>query len=181
MVSKNKKKQQAPRRTIPTILFVGEGKTEVAFIKHLKALYQPERRPPVRIDTADGHDAGRILRTALKRSEIEQRDAIICLFDLDKDLPKGDLQKAKTKKFILIGAQPCIEGFMLDVLEKPKPHLTHDCKHKMHPFLGNKETAPSSYQIFTKALLENRRKTLADLDLILTLQKPETLSLFNDL
>lgn len=73
MVRKSNKNQRAIRRTKPTILFVGEGKTEVAFIKHLKSLYQPERSPPVRVDTQDGHDAGQILRTTLKRSNTEAR------------------------------------------------------------------------------------------------------------
>jgi len=169
MVRKANKTKQAARRTKPTVLFVGEGKTEVAFIKHLKLLYQIDRNPPVRVDTQDGHDAGQILRTALKRSDIEERDAFVCLFDLDKALPKGDLIKAKRKKFVLIGAEPCIEGFMLDILEETRPHSTRDCKNKMHPMLGGKETNLNSYGIFTKALLEQRRKTLPVLERILRL------------
>ncbi len=167
MARQSSKVKREPRRTKPTVLFVGEGKTEVAFIKHLKALYQAERNPPVKVDTQDGHDAGRVLRTALKRSETEARDAIVCLYDLDKALPVGDLKKAKAKKFVLIGAQPCIEGFMLDILGKARPHQTRGCKHKMHPFLGGKETDPKSYALFTRELLEQRRHDIDDLDLIL--------------
>jgi hypothetical protein len=164
-----KKSKRAARRTKPTVLFVGEGKTEIAFVKHLKSLYQPERSPPVRIDTQDGHDAGQILRTTLKRSNSEVRDTFVCLYDLDKALPVGDLVKARRKKFVLIGSEPCIEGFMLDVLNKTRPHLTRDCKHKMHPLLGGKETDPESYKLFTKVLLEQRREVMANLDLILRL------------
>lgn len=169
MVRKSNKNKRAVRRTKPTILFVGEGKTEVAFIKHLKSLYQAERFPPVRVDTQDGHDAGQILRTALKRSDTEARDAIVCLYDLDTALPVGDLNKANRKKFVLIGSQPCIEGFMLDILETARPHSTKGCKHKMHPMLGGKETDPSSYRLFTKEILQRSRQLLADLDLILRL------------
>lgn len=167
MVRKSNKNKRVARRTRPTILFVGEGKTEVAFIKHLKSLYQPERSPPVRVDTQDGHDAGRILRTALKR--LESWDAIVCLYDLDKALPIGDLNKAKRKKFVLIGSEPCIEGFMLDILEQARPHLTRDCKHKMHTMLGGKETDHNSYRLFTIEILEQRRLLLPNLDLILRL------------
>ncbi len=169
MVRKSNKNKREVRRTKPTILFIGEGKTEVAFIRHLKSLYQAERSPPVRVDTQDGHDAGRILRTALRRSETEARDAIVCLYDLDKALPTGDLNKAKRKKLVLIGSQPCIEGFMLDILDKARPHLTRDCKHKMHPLLGGKETDHNSYRRFTREILEQRRLLLPNLDLILRL------------
>lgn len=171
MVRKSNKNKRATRQTKPTILFVGEGKTEVAFIKHLKSLYQPERSPPVRVDTQDGHDAGNILRTALRRPDTEARDAIVCLYDLDTVLPVGDLKKAEDKKFVLIGAEPCIEGFMLDILGKERPHSTKNCKHKMHPMLGGKgkETDPNSYKIFTKKILEKSRLRLPNLDLILSL------------
>ncbi|KAF3978907.1 MAG: hypothetical protein HFP76_10565 [Methylococcales symbiont of Iophon sp. n. MRB-2018] len=171
MAGKSNKNKRETRRTKQTILFVGEGKTEVAFIKHLKSLYQPERSPPVRVDTQDGGDAGKILPTALKRPNTEARDAIVCLYDLDKDLPVEYLKKAKDKKFVLIGAKPCIEGFMLDILEKKRPHSTKNCKHKMHPMLGGKgkETDLNSYKIFTKEILEKSRRLLPNLDLILSL------------
>jgi len=170
MVSKGRRGKREVRRTKPTVLFVGEGKTEVALIKHLKSLYQPERNPPVRIDTADGKDSGRILRTAIKRSQMEARDAIVCLYDLDKALPANDYAHVKSKRlFKLLGSNPCIEGFMLEILEKPVPLGSSDCKHKICPWLCGKETDASSYKVFTKELLENRRQTLPHLDKILTL------------
>ncbi|MBL4759702.1 MAG: RloB domain-containing protein [Mariprofundaceae bacterium] len=170
MVSQGRKKlKREPRRTKPTVLFVGEGKTEVAFIKHLKRLYQPERNPPIRIDVENGKDSGQVLRTALKITAMKQYDVVVCLFDLDKVLPKGDMQRAKSKKFVLIGASPCIEGFMLDILEKAKPHHSSECKYAMHPLLAGKETDSTSYALFSKDLLACHRKTSSNLDVILTL------------
>jgi len=170
MVSQGRKKtKREPRRTKPTVLFVGEGKTEVAFIKHLKRQYQPERNPPVRIDIENGRDSGQVLRTALKITAMRQYDVVVCLFDLDKALPKGDMRKALAKKFVLIGADPCIEGFMLEILGQPKPHHSSDCKHAMHPKLAGKETDPGSYPMFSKEILEQRRDTLVNLDEILVL------------
>ncbi len=170
MVSQSRKKlKREPRRTKPTVLFVGEGKTEVAFIKHLKRLYQPERNPPVRIDIENGKDSGQVLRTGLKVTAMKQYDVVVCLFDLDKALPKGDMRKAKAKKFILIGAKPCIEGFMLDILEQAKPHHSSECKNKMHPKLTGKETETNSYTLFTRQMLEVKRKGLSNLDTIITL------------
>jgi len=170
MVSQGRKRAKRElRRTKPTVLFVGEGKTEVAFIKHLKRLYQPERSPPVRIAIENGKDSGQVLRTALKITAMRQYDAVVCLFDLDKALPKGDMRKAKAKRFVLIGAEPCIEGFMLDVLEQSKSYHSSDCKNIMHPKLAGKETDMNSYPLFTKQMLEARRKGLPNLNMIITL------------
>jgi hypothetical protein len=170
MVSQGRKKtKREPRRTKPTVLFVGEGKTEVAFIKHLKRQYQPERNPPVRIDIENGKDSGQVLRTALKITAMRQYDVVVCLFDLDKALPKGDMRKALAKKFVLIGADPCIEGFMLEILKQGVPERSHACKKHMHPQLTGKETDSRSYPMFTKEILEQRRDTLINLDVILNL------------
>lgn len=100
----------------------GEGETEGAFLKHLRSTYGRNTGIKVRIDNGSGKTPEVVVKQAIKLSTsfFDRRFVLI-----DTDVPWTDSVKklAKSHKIELIGATPCIEGFLLSLLE-PKRDIS---------------------------------------------------------
>jgi hypothetical protein len=157
------------RKAQKTLLFVGEGSTEKAFLDYLKELYHL-RWSGVIIKTrsAEGGSPEGIIRKAIKWVQFEQYDDGCVLLDSDIPVPDSLLKKALSKRIRLFMPTPCIEGLFLKILGDFDRIIqdTPTCKSEFHrKYLTEDEaTDKENYKrIFTKSVLDNNRKiTLLD-------------------
>lgn len=157
-----------------TVFAFGEAETEKAFLKHIRTSYGRNTGISVRVDCANGGGPHTIVDLAIKRSN--------CSFDrhfilLDTDIPWPDevIKKAKESNHILIPANPCIEGFLLSLLE-PRTNITvltaTQCKRIFEQKYLNREEKLDfrNYEkILPKSKLDAHRKTNQVLNEIISL------------
>ena len=156
-----------------TVLIVGEGFSDTAFLKHLKSIYD-SRHSGVRvtIKNAQGKGSNNVIDTAIKTHRRFAYDLVGVLYDIDVPLTPGFARKARTAKLILVETEPCLEGLLLKILKKYVPNSCKDCKSGIRgDLIGNDLTESAAYAGFTKETLEKSRSSIPDLDrLILLIQ-----------
>lgn len=151
------------RRTKPTLLLVGEGFCEKAFLAHVKGLYS-SGHIRITICTAKGKGPEHVIRHALSCKSCDGYDRVAVLLDTDLEWPKETVKEAERRGVILIGSEPCLEGFLLDILELVKANNNAGCKGKLHPLLSGTPTDRDSYtERFTKDVLDSAANRLTNL------------------
>lgn len=147
------------RRT--TLLAVGEGPHDQAFLEHMKGLYDSrDNNQQVTIKAADGGSPGDILRTVLKRYQHADYDRRIILLDADVAIPDEVSARARREQITLLLSEPlCLEGMLLDVLHEKVPGTSQECKRKLQPRLDGPPTEKRSYaRLFPRPLLDETPK-----------------------
>lgn len=116
-----------------TVLAIGEGLTDEAFLKYLKATFSHrDDNVSITIAAADGKSPSTIVKQSVNRGP-RNYDRALVLMDQDIDWPPEVYSLAKKYGIELIGSQPCIEGVFLTVLESKssvKYMSSDDCKKK---------------------------------------------------
>ncbi|MHB1351686.1 MAG: hypothetical protein ACYCWA_00055 [Thiobacillus sp.] len=170
---------QALRRAKTTVLIVGEGDTEKAFLDHLRTHYVT-RGCGVSVTTRNAHGKGpeNIVDVAIRHAKGADYSIVAVLMDTDLPWTPALRKLAQTKKICLIGASPCCDGLLLGILGDSVPGGSDHCKAKLLQRLGKKPVVKEAYaNDFTKALLDVRRDAIKPLDKILTLMagaRPES-------
>lgn len=155
------------RNTKPTLLLVGEGFCEKAFLAHLKGIYSLGRIR-ITICTAKGKGPDHVIKHALSCKHCDGYDKVAVLLDTDLPWPKATVEKAKSKGLLLVGSEPCLEGFLLDILQLAKDTTNNGCKDKLHPLLSGPPTDRDSYvERFTKEILDNASERIPGLKKLL--------------
>lgn len=157
------------RRVRKTMLVVGEGDTEVAFLKHLRTLYCANHEG-VAATTSNAHGKGpeNVIDHTAKQARNGGFDLKVAL--LDTDIPWTDQLKklARRLKIEMVGSIPCIEGLYLSILGRNPPEQSLECKKAIKQQLGCDLTDWQNYgQHFPKELLEAARGRIAELDRLL--------------
>ncbi len=107
-------------RVRPTVLLVGEGYAECAFLKHLKGLYlQRSSSVAVTIKNAYGKGARHVVDVAIRQSRNAQFDTVAALLDTDTGWNEKTASLANRAKVIVIQATPCLEALLLRAHKKP--------------------------------------------------------------
>ncbi|MCW0322729.1 hypothetical protein NB714_003442 [Pantoea dispersa] len=89
--------------------------------------------------------------------------------DCDLAWPPKKVKESTEKGFILIGSTPCLEGLLLDILQKKKCNSNKGCKELLQPQLNGSTTEKDSYvEKFNKAVLDEMRKVIKELDSIIS-------------
>jgi len=171
--------QRKQRRTKKTILIVGEGPTEKAFLQYLKNLYiTREMDINVKVECGSGGSPRSVVEKAVRLKSSRAYDKCFVLVDSDVLFePDKELQKRMNKKprIEMLYATPCIEGLMLAILNHPKfsqtKALSDDCKRMFAKYVSeDKKTDRRAYEgVFTKKILEARRKDVEELKSILVI------------
>lgn len=136
------KKRQARR----TLLIVGEGYCEVAFLTHIRQF------PGVRglgvqitIKNAHGKGAAHVVETAARLMANFGFDQVAVLLDTDTDWNDDVARRADGKGIQVLASEPCFEAVMLRVLgEKPKGQK--NLKRQYFEHVGNDGTRTGDYQ-----------------------------------
>ncbi len=151
-----------------TVLLVGKGKTEEAFLNHLKALYLArDRGVAVKIRGAGGTEPEYIVNHAVRIARRFAPDRILVLLDTDVPIEKSVRKKAARHAMQLIESKPCLEGLLLAILGKRVPAASEQCKQLCAGYFGSALTEQSSYSRLTHALLEKRRNNVPTLTQLL--------------
>ena len=162
---------QPSRHASRTLLIVGEGDTEVAFLTHVKALYAPRYCGlSVKVLNARGKGPANVVQTVIRNSRDRAFTLRAALLDTDLPWPQETREQAAHKRITLVGATPCIEGLLLDVLGRPVPCVTADCKRALVQCFAGDLLRPEAYAgPFSRDVLEGARGRVAVLGQLLEL------------
>ncbi|WP_416413751.1 RloB domain-containing protein [Pantoea sp. App145] len=150
-----------------TLLAVGEGHSEKAFLHHIKSLYCNGKK--ITIITANGKGPANVIEQALGTYRCTPFNKVMVLMDCDLVWPTKKVKEATAKGFILIGSTPCLEGLLLDILNQKKCTTNNGCKELLHPQLNGSSTERDSYvEKFNKAVLDEMRTVIKGLDEIIS-------------
>jgi len=83
-------------------------------------------------------------------------DRTIVFFDADRPLPQSLSKRSLAAGHMHAISAPCVEGFFLELLQRPVPRTSDDCKRAFEALLGrqNKTEAQSYQTLFPKAYLD---------------------------
>lgn len=146
---------------LATLIVVGEGPHDRAFLNHMKSLYDSrETGQKVTINSADGGSPGDIIDTVIRKNRHTNFDKRYILLDSDVPIIQQDRDKARRNKIELVESTPhCLEGMLLDILGEPVPANSNACKAAMHPKLAGEPTDPKAYSVlFTQQVLNETDK-----------------------
>ena len=143
-MAKRKRQKRLQRRTL---LIIGEGHTETAFLKHIKDLYcRKHQGPKVKILNAHGKGPEHILKTAIRNKSVAEFDTTLIVLDTDVAWPPGFKKEANKCDIYIIGFTPCIEALFLELINvRPIPQDTHKCKEKVQQELQCDLTKRAGY------------------------------------
>jgi len=160
------------RRTVlKTVLIVGEGDTEKAFLDHLKRLYVT-RGCGVAVTVRNAHGKGpeNVIDAAMRHAKNGDFDIVAVL--MDTDLPWTDTirELARVHPICMVGATPCADGLLLQILGERVPEQSKHCKDAFHARLGRTPFVREAYeQDFSEPLLNQKSKTIPALGKLLAL------------
>jgi hypothetical protein len=150
-----------------TLLFVGEGFCEKAFLAHVNGLYS-KGNIKTKIVTAKGKGPEHVINHAISCKKMDGFDRVAVLIDLDIVCSPSVIKDAKSKGIRIIGSIPCLEGFLLDIIGISKTGTNDGCKRIFNPLLKGDPTDRDSYtEHFKKSVLEKARKQQQNLDEII--------------
>ena len=158
-----------------TVLFVCEGKTEKAFLQHLKSLYISRGcGVAVKIISAGGKGPEYIVDYAIRRSHRIASDRILVLMDTDIPITTAARNKAAQHNIQLVESRPCLEGLLLRILDKPISATSKQCKRSCREYFDGPLTEQESYRVLTRKLLKQQRNKIPGLNQLLDgFSKPE--------
>ncbi|RUR30175.1 hypothetical protein ELY33_10185 [Vreelandella andesensis] len=149
-------KRQAKKTTL---LIVGEGADDQAFIKHMQQqLLQRHSGIKPTIEKQSGGSPGNIIDNATRKYAHQGFDQRFIV--LDADIPPSQQERDKARKngySLIFWAPTCLEGALLDVLgEGVNAHETaQQLKSRLHPRLNGTHTCPVAYAaLFPKTVIE---------------------------
>lgn len=154
-----------------TLLLVGEGYHEKAFLNHLKQLYAPRGCGlSVAVKSAGGKSAKHIIEWTTRQIANTAYDNVAVMLDTDTDWSPALAKQAKAKRIQVLPSEPCFDGLMLRLLGKHPVGDSAELKKLLAPYLNNDPTEQQSYVAhFGKACLEAGRKNEPSIDALLKL------------
>ncbi|MBI5752013.1 MAG: RloB domain-containing protein [Hydrogenophilales bacterium] len=161
----------ARRTVLKTVLIVGEGDTEKAFLDHLKRLYVTRGcGVSVTVRNAHGKGPGNVIDATMRHAKNGDFDIVAVL--MDTDLPWTDEVRALARehRICMVGATPCVDGLLLQILGERVPAQSNRCKSAFHARLGRKPFVREAYEPdFSKPLLDKKSATIPALGKLLGL------------
>jgi hypothetical protein len=161
------------RRQYETLLLVGEGETEQAFLSHVKALYAPRGCGlAVKVICARGKGAAHVVDTAIRHSRSIAYDTVAALLDTDTDWGPGVEQRAAAHGVLVLKSDPCFEAMMSRAIQQPAEGTVEELKKRFHPHVRGDGLVPRNYEVtFHDATLQAARRIETTLDLLLRLPR----------
>jgi len=160
------KKERIERKTL---LVVGEGDTEIAFLQHLRAMYCANGvGVRVTIRNAQGGGPTSIVNYVIRQLRLASFDYRIAFLDTDIPWSDGLKKVAKQHQIVMIGSAPCFEGLLLAILNLPVPQLADQCKKVLQQRTKADMTEVRDYALcFSKEVLQSARQSQGGLDVLL--------------
>ncbi len=152
-----------------TLLVVGEGDAEVAFVRHAKRTYSDVLGRSVQEINAHGKGGKHVLDTARRRANNRDHDKVVLLLDTDTDW--GDEERAKARKsrvgkrgkLDVIESEPCLEAWLLKILGVEAEGDTRHMKRVFKATTGCEAHEPDWLGQLTRAVLDEARERVPQL------------------
>ena len=156
---------RACRSVSHTVLLVGEGTTEQAFLRYIKSLYISRGcGVGVTIRNAHGKGPDHVVDYAIRQCRNAAYDRVVVLLDTDLEMSAAVRRRARTRKVQIIGSTPCIEGLLLMILGEHVPATSAECKQRYGGALPARLMLPEDYlECFPRRLLDGRRDDVPEL------------------
>lgn len=150
----------------PTLLAVGEGDSEEAFLKHLRCVYcSGGAGVAATVRNAHGKGPENVIDFAARQARAYSFDKIVALLDTDIAWTDKLTKAARKGKIEMVGSRPCLEGLLLSILRKQPPEQSAACKKAISQLLGVDLTEGEGYAAhFPRAALDDARNRLPELD-----------------
>lgn len=162
------------RIQLKTIIIVGEGDTEKAFLDFLKSeFHQRGCGKTVKIVSTDGGSPENILEYVIKQCQSADYSEIYLLIDTDVTWPLGFKEKAESFSIMLLPSKPCIESFFLTLLDEGydwTTRSTRECKKVFHDnhLAEDQKTESKNYKkIFTRDELIEKSSNSQNLKILI--------------
>ena len=153
-----------------TLLIVGEGYDEVAFLNHLKQFPGVcGQGVEITIRNARGKGAAGVIDCAIKLKANAAYDKVVALLDTDTDWTATVAKLAKRNEVQVLTSEPCLEALLLRVLGKT-PGQAKDLKKQFDPYVQNDGTRREDYgEYFGLPVLQAARQNEPTIDDLLKL------------
>ncbi len=165
------------RKTKTTVLMVGEGPKDKAFLRHLQDIYvSRDGDIAVKIECASGGSPRSIVEKAIRLRGARDYDKCVVLIDQDRVLEDDRELRKRMKEhppIQIIWIKPCMEGLLLEILKYPdfsRHNVSSSfCKSQFRLHIPiDRQTEKLSYmRLFPKATIDLCRGKIHDLDAIL--------------
>ena len=164
----NKKKIRTAKRTL---LLYCEGADEKAFLNYLKTLFSEGSGVHTTVKENHGGCANDVLENIARQTPA---DVMVCVYDTDSGVDQTLKEKAQNRKNICIESIPCLESFLLNILENKdySRHKSCDCKKIFEKnYLDSKKRKDKrNYEkIFPKSMLVKQSKKIENLKVLIEL------------
>ena len=147
------------RSTVKTLLLVGEGETEVAFLTHLKALCAPRGCGLyVKVICAHGKGAKHVVDVAIRQSRNAAFDSVAALLDTDTDWNDQVQRRATEHCILLLLSRPCVEAMLLRALGRSATGRTRDLKKRLKQLVQDPMDSHSYATVFDEHALKVARR-----------------------
>ena len=168
------RKSDGRRSVLRTVLLVGEGYAEVAFIEHLKALYVSRGCGiSLTVKNARGKVALYVVEVEILQSKNADFDVKAAFLDTDIDTGWGDKTRstARKAKVQIVPCIPCLEAMLLALRGDVQEGLsTAYYKRSFENKFGKPADVASLYGVhFSKDFLDNARIKSPQLESLLAL------------
>lgn len=154
-----------------TLLIVGEGRHEEAFLKHVRQLYAPRGCGlEVTVKNARGKGAKHVIDWTGKQRDIADYDTVAAMLDTDQDWSPQVEKLAKVKRIKVLASEPCFDAVMLRLLGLSAKGEARNMKKSLAPYLNNDPTDRMNYaEHFGRERLEGGRGKEPTIDALLKL------------
>ena len=161
------------RQQRATLLVVGEGDCDVAFLKHLRSLYCSDKQG-VNITVRNAHGKGPENVVDSARRELGGYDKRVAFLDTDIQWTEALRKVARKLEIEMVGSEPCLEGLLLRTLGEPvREGAGSDVlKRQLQVLTGKSMTEHGHYVAhFSRDTLEEARGRIDELEKLISLFK----------
>lgn len=154
-----------------TLLIVGEGYHEEAFLNHVKQIYSPRGCGlAVTIKNARGKGAMHVVDWTIKQIANARFDVVAAMLDTDQDWSPTVEKRARKNKVLVLASDPSFDAVMLRLLGVNAEGDARVLKKRLAPYLGHDPTQRKNYELhFGNERLEAGRATEPTIDALLKL------------
>lgn len=157
-----------PRPVRRTLLLVGEGLAEEAFLRHLKAVYVERGSKAVTVRNAKGKGGGHVLDYTVRQCRAADFDEAAALLDTDHDWGEARRAQARRAGIAIFEAAPCLEALLLTIAGHHPPNATAACKRDFAQRFGHEAHAAALYPLhFAARVLDAARQRVPVLDALI--------------
>jgi hypothetical protein len=144
-----------------TLLIVGEGFHDEAFLKHVKSVFAPRRCGlTVKITNAKGKGARHVIDYTIKLSNNAGYDDVAALFDTDQDWSKDVAALAERNNITALKSDSCLEAMLLRALNLDCKGNSNALKKRLAKQLKGDAGESESYaRCFTRDVLEKTKES----------------------